>query len=306
MAKYSIPHFSEVFVIVEKKDVDNIEKAWYNKPEGVNFCIADYFLDRQLDILVVCSPHGLHYSKKLSPSKTILHCQMLEHMFRPSDHEWLSTCMDFYSSEYPMIALSRWNIEGMKYFRKGETYYLPGGVDFDDFPIQDIQKDGKTILVEGWEPTNPCKDIDNIGPKVAEIMKSAGYTILAYSGLPCWTLPHIPDEYYCRPSIEQMNDLYRRASILIKASRYDCRATAPLEAGTKGCVTARAIIEGDDDLIGGETAYRASYNQDQLLIAVSNLLEKPGLLAHYRKGIMEHVISKCYWPDIIKQYIAIF
>jgi hypothetical protein len=83
----------------------------------------------------------------------------------------------------------------------------------------------------------------------------------------------VPDEFYVLPDLETLNFLYSNATILIKATQYDARSCSPMEAMTKGTVTARAIIEGDDDLHHFKNCYRVSYDVDKLYYAALTLLK---------------------------------
>ena len=205
--------------------------------------------------------------------------QMLEHIFRPTDIDWQERCKRFYLSPHPLIAISQWNIRLLKedWHRTGPIHYVGNGVNFDDFPLTHEPKDGKTVLVEGWEGYNPAKDIDQIGPAVASMLKADGYTILAYGQTPIKTMPHVPHKYYCCPNIKLINYLYEKATILIKASRYDARSCSPVEAMAKNTVTARAIVEGDDDLIDMFNCLKVGYDVRLLYQASINLLQNNSL-----------------------------
>lgn len=228
---------------------------------------------QKCDILIICSPHHIELQESKHAKKVFIFLQMMEHLFRPLDKKWLTKCKQFYASNHPMILGSNWNYVWCKekFGRTAPTYYVGNGVNLDDFPIRQSEK-CNIVLVEGWQSSNPVKDTDHIGPKVAARLKEDGYQIIAYSALPLKTMPHVPDWYMQKPSLEQMNAAYNNATILIKATKYDARALAPMEAMTKACVTARAIILGDDDLIHNVTALRCEYDEEQLYQTAKKLL----------------------------------
>lgn len=234
---------------------------------------------RGVDVLVITSPHTIDMVRKINAKKTFLFCQMAEHLFRPHDRKWQAQCRNFYIAPFPMLSISKWNIEMFEkqFGRTAPTHYIGNGVNVQDFPIDSSVKDGKTVLVEGWECSNPSKDVDHVAPNVARRLKDEGYTILAYGALPIKVLPSVPDEYHEKPDMKTLNELYSRATILLKASKYDARACAPVEAMTKATVTARAIIEGDDDLIHGVNCLRSEYSFDGLYASAKSLLESPDL-----------------------------
>lgn len=260
---------------------------------------------RGIDVAVITSPHTVHWLEVIKAKKKLLFCQMAEHLFRPDDKAWVEKCKRFYSAPYPMMAISKWNLQmfadefgrspnymdactGTWHFHplegvyaqgsiKQVNYYIGNGVNLDDFPISNKLKDGKCILVEGWVSHNAAKDVDHIAPKVAlRLRKEFGVKILAYSQMPNNT-GYQPDEFYCKPDLKTMNDLYERATIMVKASKYDARSCSPVEAMTKGTVTARAIIQGDDDLIDFRhdtgNSIRQYYDEQQLYNAAKYLLE---------------------------------
>lgn len=207
-------------------------------------------------------------------------------------------------SKHPMFSISKWN---MKFFqekgRTGETHYIGNGVNFEDFPIEKVKKQKAVILVEGWECGNPSKDFMHIGPKIAAKLKSEGAYILAYSQLPLKTMPEAVDEFYYRPDIDTMNDLYRRASILIKASVYDARACAPVEAMTKGTPTARAITKGDDDIIHGYNGLRCGYSYSELYSTAKELINRR---EEFEENCINYVkkYNWSYWMEKINDILC--
>lgn len=261
-----------------------------------------------MDCLIVTSPHSIHFQNRPDcPDKVFLHCQMAEHLFN-KDRAWQLMCREFYTSKHPMLSISKWNIDLFRseFKRTGETHYIGNGVNFDHFPIEKPEKDGKVVLVEGWEARNPAKDVNKIAPVVAHRLKRDGYTIVAYGATPLRTLGHVPQEYYQKPSLEKINELYSRATILLKASKYDARSCSPVEAGTKYTVTARAIIQGDDDLIDGVTCLKTPYNEMKLYKAAKALLTDHDLRNKLADGMAEHLKANNWdsWMKKINQIIC--
>lgn len=179
-------------------------------------------------------------------------------------------------------------------------YYVGNGVNLNDFPIVKEKNEPLTVLVEGWEAYNPAKDVGSLGPKVAGRLRADGYRILAYSQFPLKTLPNVPHEYYCKPDLGKLNELYTRAHVLVKATRYDARALAPMEAMTKGTVTARAIVHGDDDLINNVTALRCRYGEEELYQTAKRLLTDHTLRETLAQNCIEYV-QKFTWEYYIGQ-----
>lgn len=262
---------------------------WY----GDQFCpiTRSPHVLRKSEVVVIGSPHSMWYQRVFG-QRVVSFVQMAEHLFRPGDNKWLVKCMEWYNSPYTKMYGSHWIGELLK----GESYYIADGINTDHFPVQHVNKSNDTVLIEGWECSNPAKDTEAIACKVAERLKAKGVTVLAYGFQPLKRYSHVPDEYHYRPSIEVMNNLYRRADVLIKASKYDSRALSPTEAMTKGCVTARALINGDDNLVNGHNCYRCGYNEDELYEYAERLLNNPDIRS---KMIGNFAIPE--WQPIINQ-----
>ncbi len=227
---------------------------------------------RDYDCLIVTSPHDVDLLNLKYPIKKFVFCQMLEHLFCPTNISFYEKCVRFYTANVPMFAISKWNIVSMKYDfgRTAETIYISNGINLDDFPISHKEKDYKTILLESPEPTNNAKDVDRLALKVGEKLKSRGYRITGYGLLKPES--EIFDEFVVNPDLATLNRLYEDAFLMIKATRYDARSTAPIEAMTKGTVTVRAINKGDDDL-NMNNSYRCKYSLPLLQALVNSTLQ---------------------------------
>lgn len=237
------------------------------------------------DTLLIGSPHTIHLEDSFK-GKVVIHLQMLENMFVPFDKQWQNQCLKTYRSQNDLLSISEWNMVELhnKYGRTSKTVYIGNGINYNDFSIEFSEKDFKTVLVEGWNAGNPTKDTDNIAPKVALRLKREGYKIITYGREKPKVLSYVPDEYYISPSLEKLNELYSRATILLKASKYDARSCSPMEAMTKGTVTARAIIKGDDDLIGSVNCLKVNYSEAELYKAAKTLLTNQDFFYQLQQG----------------------
>ncbi len=246
----------DVYVLDQRK---RLTCKWF--PLRAKVVNNSYILSRA-DCLIVTSPHGVEYLDRLVPKKFGF-VQMMEHYFRPTDRKWLDLCRRFYNTPFPMFSISHWNIEEMrhKWGRTGPIHYIGNGVNLEHFPVRNCYKDGKQILVESPLTTNPSKDPDQITMKVAKRLQSEGYKILGYGALE--NPNHGCDEYFVNPNLEQLNELYARATILLKATKMDARSCSPMEAMTKGTVTVRGIEFGDDDL-NLDNSFRCLYDEVDL------------------------------------------
>lgn len=299
-----LTQWHDVFLYNEKPGLCN----WFTLNGKVQIIQKiDVWIER-VDCLIITSPHSIHHQDHPQcPKKVFIFLQMLEHMFHDGD-DWRVKCEKFYESRHPMILISKWNENVLREFyeRKGDIYYVGNGVNTQDFPIEISPKDGRTVLVEGWEGYNSAKDVDMIAPKVALRLRQEGYRVIAYGQVKLKTMPEALDNYYYKPSLSLMNQLYSEATILLKASRYDARACAPVEAMTKGTVTARAIIEGDDDLEYGINCYKVPYSEERLYNVAKIILTNEKIRNQMSAGCIEHVkkYSWDYWMNEINNILC--
>jgi len=250
--------------------------TWFNLDRSIRI-VSNQREVAKCDLLIITSPHDIHLQKN-PPLKKVIFQQMMEHLFRPHDQMWFNQCKEFYTTKYPVLTTGQWNKEeNAVHGRKHKTHVIGQGINTQNFPISKKKKDEKTVLVEAWECTNPAKDIDYIAPRVAGELRRQGYRIIAYSSLPLHHYKNIPNEFHVRPSLAKLNEIYERATIMLKASRYDDRALAPIEAMTKGTVTARAITKGDADLVHMHNCLRSEYEETLLLDNAMKLLKNSTL-----------------------------
>ena len=255
---------------------------------------------KNYDVIVIGSPHSIWIEDMIAPhQRIILHMQMIEELFRPGDMRWKALCYKFYGSKHFLISTSKWGV------RRTETtvgrspensLFIQDGINLARFPITRPTKDERTILLESPFSKNPAKDTANYAYQVAKRFKWC--RIIGYGADPS---PYPDVEYYQRPDNETLNRLYERATILIKATKYDFSSLAPLQAMTKGCVTARALNYGDDYLIHGETCLRSEYDREKLSENAAELLYS----RLKRTEIMENnykFVGTMSWENVVKKY----
>ena len=252
------------------------------------------------DCLIVTSPHGIEYLDRLIPKKFVF-IQMMEHHFRPDNKKWVEMCMKFYQNPYPTFCISQWNIEELtyKWGKTGPIHYITNGMNLDHFPIKNPVKDGNTILIESPVTNNPSKDPDLLQIKVGQRLMADGYKVIGYGREP---IEYNLTEYHVKPDLNTLNDLYSRATILLKATRMDARSTSPMEAMTKGCVTVRGIEMGDDDLTN-ENAYRCGYNERDLYNTAKIALVSP--LTQTKSNICRQYVADQKWENVMNKVNSI-
>jgi hypothetical protein len=129
--------------------------------------------------------------------------------------------------------------------------------------------------------------------------------VIGYGANPLTIMTDAVDEYYVKPDLGRLNNLYKRATILLKATKMDARSTSPIEAMTKGTVTVRAIEMGDDDLTM-ENSYRCLYNEQMLYDEAKIALSSHKLTDQKAKICLEYAQQNTWdkWINKINQIIT--
>lgn len=274
---------------------------WIRFTQGVHV-VSDTSMCPSCDLMIITSPHSIDFANQFVSVKKVVFLQMMEHHFRPQDRAWHARCMRTYLSDLPIISISRWNIQEMHQMgRTGPTHLVGNGVNLEDFPISHGEKDGRSVLIEGLVASNPTKDTMKLGAKVAALLRKDGYRILAYSPHSIGEHVDIVDKFVRNPSLADLNSLYEEATILIKATKFDARSCSPMEAMTKGTVTARAIIQGDDDLVHGQNCLRSGYDAAALYRNAKLLLTDRALRDMLAANCRAYVSEEFTWDFWMEQ-----
>ena len=287
----------EVIVYDQNK---HLKCTWFDLKARV---VNNTYILKSCDCLIVTSPHAYNLLQSQFSGKRFVFLQMMEDMFNPKRTDFNNKCRILYNSPYDLISISEWNMRDLiqKHKRRSPMHYVGNGINLIDFPISKKPKSGKVILLESPEPTNWTKDVDRIALQVAERLFMQGYTIKGY-GLKIPKGYNIFSEFVVSPDSKTMNRLYEEATILLKCTKCDARSTAPMEAMTKGTVTVRGIIEGDDDL--NETnSFKVGYNLEEVYSAVMESLTTD--ISEKRENCYKHIetYSWDYWMTKINNII---
>lgn len=278
---------------------------WISIDDAVNVQYGGHWLANQYEVIVATTPPlALDLDSRNTDAKKFYFLQMAEHLFQPGSH-YATLAERSYNVKMPIIGISQFveTIIKREYKRTGPMYYIGNGVS-RHFTTPNEKPDGLTVMVADWEGYNRAKDTEALGPRVAQALKvQYGATIIGWSGQPLSTMRDVPDEYHHRVSTEKLCELYQRSTIVIKASMYDARSTAPMEAMACGVPTARAIHQGDDDLIHGYNCLKSGYDYDALLYNAQRLIEDEPLRNRLTQDGFEYrerFLSWNFWIDIIE------
>jgi len=109
------------------------------------------------------------------------------------------------------------------------------------------------------------------------------------------------------PTADKIVELNQRAHIMLKASMYDARSCAPVEAMACGAVPIRAIFHGDDDLIHGHNAMVSAYGDEQAFYNnAKRAIEDIQLWINLRISGAEYRKQYLEWEKVIYDLIFIF
>ena len=289
----------------------SMSKPWFTLPDEVRM---QYGWPRQdvyasSDIVVATNPDTLFYSLKKT-HKLIYLCQMAEELFfEPESEPWIRALAAAFLP-VPMITVADWvkyryaNFQPTKNYgsRQEPIYVVPNGTDIDfihHIPQQQIEN--PVIIVEGWNANNKAKDTAGIVRKVVQKLKeSRPIKIIGYGQTEIEEL-RLFDEYYVMPSTETLASLYSQANFLLKASQYETRSLAPLEAMACGCIPVVAIRQGHPDLWHRYNAFVTPYEAYAYMEAVETALALPIEERHRMKENGRNTVRQ--WQDVVYQMV---
>jgi glycosyltransferase involved in cell wall biosynthesis len=107
------------------------------------------------------------------------------------------------------------------------------------------------------------------------------------------------DKFVLAPSVTTMRKLYSGAKFLLKASRYEGRSCAPVEAMACGTTCVRGLIEGDDDLIDNATCLRRPYDLKLVRDAADLMMTDDALYDRLTENASIYVDEFLDWSKII-------
>ena len=254
---------------------------------------------RGYDVVIAGSP-PIAYAIKDYPVKKYLFLQMAEEMFNPSDGTWFITCMEAYFSGIPIITYSHWLIYRLRSIGvNSQIHYIDPGID-ERF----INKGGerKYILVANWNAQNNVKDIDMLGPRVAQFLKRKyGVKIVGYGAERPKVYSDVCDQYVTNARVEDLVELYNGALFTIQATRFDCRSLVGMESISCGTPVCRGIISGDEDVKHLINSVRCNYDIDEMIFWADKMYSDREFLEGLRKNCRE-----IRWDiEIIEKIISI-
>ncbi len=259
------------------------------------------------DVLVATGFQTVDYVAKLSAKRKFYFIQMMEHLFFPEGSNGYTSAIRSYDvarlNNFKIITIAEW-LANELYNRWGfQSEIIPNGVNTKHFYKQG-KKQGY-ILIEG-DNRNRAKDIEGISWKVGVYLREKyGVKIWGYAALRHNYVDRL-DKFVLTPSVTTIRKLYSGAKFLLKASRYEGRSCAPVEAMACGTTCVRGIIEGDNDLIDNATCLRRPYDLKLVREAADLMMTDNVLYERLTENASIYVDKFLDWNDIVNSIEVIF
>ena len=272
---------------------------WYG-PHNVPVVRNVQLQDNDFDVCVATGASTVYWARKVKAERYFYFVQMMEHLFARTATQEYHRCEQSYNlarqQGMQVITIAKWLQQELTTKFGIAAEIIPNGVNQDHF-----YPDGKKqnyILVEG-DDRNQAKDVQGVSWGAAEILRQKyGVALYGYAALE-HKYVNVMDEFFLRPDVEQMRKLYSGALFLLKASRFEGRSCAPVEAMCCGTTTVRGIINGDDDLVHEKNCLRTEYDLGKVIEQGERLLRDDGLRARLEKGCKKYAKRHLKWDKII-------
>jgi len=255
-----------------------------------------------LDAVVATGFQTVEWSLQIPARRRYYFVQMMEYTFFSQGSNGWQKARDTYqlaeTRGFRVITIAEWLQRALYNGWRIDADIVPNGVNQEQFYPDRPAGRANAFLVEG-DDRNQAKDVDHVSWRVAlELRRLYGVELWGYSAI---NHPFVPemDRHVLVPTTEQMRQMYSRCSFLLKASKYEGRACAPVEAMSCGTTTVRGIMEGDDDLLDGVNCLLTGYNYDDVLAAAKRLMEGQLLQKFLERGCLQYAKQHLQWDDKI-------
>lgn len=261
-----------------------------------------------LDVAVATGWATVEWALRVRAARRFYFVQMMEYLFYPERSHNTSRARESYAlahdAGFEFITIARWLRDRLRDNWGISATIVPNGVNRRHFHRAPGRKK-HAIIVEG-DDRNSAKDIDHLSWEVAlRLREQHNYELWGYSAIPHQYVDKF-DQYVIQPAVRDMRRMYSQAQFMVKASRYEGRACAPVEAMCCGTPSVRAIIEGDDDLIDGQNCLRTGYNLVPFMQQARRLATDQELLRQLTEGARDYADTHLNWDDKITKLETLY
>lgn len=262
---------------------------------------------KAFDAVVATGWQTVEMARALPARKLFYFVQMMEdHFYTERSKAYFDAARSYVVAKdagFRFVTIARWLQRTLRENCDVSSVIVPNGINEDHFHPDGSKRD--VILVEG-DDRNPAKDVDHLSWRVALKLKERyGVELWGYAAVPNQYASQF-DRFVLRPTTTQMRMMYSAAKLMVKASRYEGRSLAPLEAFACGTTCARALIEGDDDLVDGQNCRRTPYIHEKLYLAADQLMSDSKKLALLTAAASSYAKRNLQWEPIIDTLEAIY
>jgi len=234
-------------------------------------------------------------------TKMVYFVQMAEnYFFLAKSQRWndaLRTYKLAANKGFEVITIGEWLERFLRQWPFQVIHQITNGVNFGEFYPVDQEPQAPYILVEG-DGRNEAKDTKGYGWAIARQLRDRyGYVIKGVAAVRPAT--DVFDQFVLNPTVADYRALYSGAEFMLKASKYEGRSLAPLEAMACGTFTVRALRKGDEDLVHGENCLRCGYDYKALLALAFQAAEDADLRARLRASVTAYAQEHLAWEPII-------
>lgn len=282
--------------------------GWYRLQEDVILSPYDTATSgAEFDVVVATGYQTVVPSVEIPGKEYFYFVQMMEYLFSTPNtkaYHDAKISYDFAVSEgFRFITIANWLQETLEEEFDAPSIIVPNGVNKSDFfPVGDKKE---AIIIEG-DDRNPAKDVDHLSWRVGRIIREEyGIELWGYAAYRHSRASEL-DRFFVKPTTRNMREIYSGAKFLLKASKYEGRGCAPVEAMCCGTPTIRAITSGDDDVIDMVNSLRREYDFRSLLDAARSVMDQGGLLAQITIGAKKYADKNLNWSDKIDLLESIY
>lgn len=230
--------------------------------------------------------------------------QEIESWFYPNDPDAQRTVIASYRKEFINMTTSSYNEEeigqlGLKAIR------IPCG--YDDkiyFNKPTVKKEENVLLTVGRSFFQKNLDFTLRGWKA---LKAKRPDLWMFGSEPDLADKDTRIKYYTKPSDDEVNDLYNKATVFIQTSRHEGFCLPLLEAMSTGTPVICTDAHGNRDFChDGKTCLLVEHDNDaQLTAAINRLFADKKLREKLSKNSLKEVEAYT-WPNVTKQVVKFY